>query len=45
MIELRAIGKLLQNNIENTSISSTKTAKGHLMGAAGASKAIYTNVT
>ena len=41
MIELRAIGKLLQHNIENTSISSTKSATGHLLGAAGAIEAIY----
>jgi 3-oxoacyl-[acyl-carrier-protein] synthase II len=41
MIELRAIGKLLQQNIKNTSISSTKSATGHLLGAAGAIEAIY----
>ena len=41
MIELRAIGKLLEHNIENTSISSTKSATGHLLGAAGAIEAIY----
>ena len=41
MIELRAIGKLLQHNVENTSISSTKSATGHLLGAAGAIEAIY----
>jgi 3-oxoacyl-[acyl-carrier-protein] synthase II len=41
MIELRAIGKLLQHNIGNTSISSTKSATGHLLGAAGAIEAIY----
>ena len=41
MIELRAIGKLLQHNIYNTSISSTKSATGHLLGAAGAIEAIY----
>ena len=41
MIELRAIGKLLQHNIDKTSISSTKSATGHLLGAAGAIEAIY----
>ena len=41
MIELRAIGKLLEHNINNTSISSTKSATGHLLGAAGAIEAIY----
>ena len=41
MIELKAIGKLLQHSIDNTSISSTKSATGHLLGAAGAIEAIY----
>ena len=41
MIELRAIEKLLEHNIDNTSISSTKSATGHLLGAAGAIEAIY----
>ncbi len=41
IIELKAISKLLGHKIENTSISSTKSATGHLLGAAGAIEAIY----
>merc|ERR1711991_1275430 len=41
IIELRAIGRILGQKIENTSISSTKSATGHLLGAAGAIEAIY----
>ena len=41
VIELKAIGRLLNHNIENTSVSSTKSATGHLLGAAGAIEAIY----
>ena len=41
IIELKAIGRLLGQKIENISISSTKSATGHLLGAAGAIEAIY----
>ena len=41
MIELKAINRLLKQKIQNTSISSTKSATGHLLGAAGAIEAIY----
>ncbi len=41
MIELKAIGRLIGENIKKTSISSTKSATGHLLGAAGAIEAIY----
>ena len=41
IIELKAIGRLIGQKIENTSISSTKSATGHLLGAAGAIEAIY----
>ena len=41
MIELKAIGRLLEGKIDKTSISSTKSATGHLLGAAGAIEAIY----
>ncbi len=41
IIELKAIGRLLGQEIEKTSISSTKSATGHLLGAAGAIEAIY----
>ena len=41
VIELKAIGRLLNHKIENTSVSSTKSATGHLLGAAGAIEAIY----
>ena len=41
VIELKAIDRLLNHKIENTSVSSTKSATGHLLGAAGAIEAIY----
>ncbi len=41
IIELKAIRRLLKQNFQNTSISSTKSATGHLLGAAGAIEAIY----
>ena len=41
MIELKAINRLLKQKIQNISISSTKSATGHLLGAAGAIEAIY----
>ena len=41
MIELKAINRLLKQKTQNTSISSTKSATGHLLGAAGAIEAIY----
>ncbi len=41
LIELKAIRKLMDDNLDNISISSTKSATGHLLGAAGAIEAIY----
>jgi 3-oxoacyl-[acyl-carrier-protein] synthase II len=40
-IELRAVERLLGNRPETTSMSSTKSSIGHLLGAAGAVEAIF----
>jgi len=41
VIEAKAVARLLGDDIGNVSISSTKSATGHLLGAAGAIEAIY----
>jgi 3-oxoacyl-[acyl-carrier-protein] synthase II len=40
-IELRAVERILGNAAENTMMSSTKSATGHLLGAAGSVEAIF----
>ncbi|MDE3117050.1 MAG: beta-ketoacyl-ACP synthase II, partial [Pseudomonadota bacterium] len=40
-IELAAVERFLGNHPERTSMSSTKSAIGHLLGAAGAVEAIF----
>jgi len=41
VIEAKAVARLLGDAISSVSISSTKSATGHLLGAAGAIEAIY----
>ena len=41
LIEAKAVARLLGDAVANVSISSTKSATGHLLGAAGAIEAIY----
>ena len=41
VIEAGAVARLLGDHVKNVSMSSTKSATGHLLGAAGAIEAIY----
>lgn len=41
IIELKAIKQLFENNLKNISISSTKSAIGHLLGASGSVEAVF----
>jgi 3-oxoacyl-[acyl-carrier-protein] synthase II len=44
-IELRAVERLLGNSAAKTTMSSTKSSTGHLLGAAGAIEAIFSVLT